>query len=55
MGKSSSEIQVVGRGYYNEKGVLSDFTTESWGEAIEGEAYDNVSDFFKGSKFLITA
>ena len=51
--KDLPEIQgVYGRGYYNEKGVLSDFTTESWGETIEGEAYDNVSDFFKGSNIF---
>lgn len=48
--KSLPEIQgVYGRGSFNEKGVFSDFTTESWGNPIEGTAYDNVSNFFRGS------
>jgi len=51
--KGLPEIQgMYGRGYYNEKGVLSDFTTESWGNPIEGNVYDNISDFFQGSNIF---
>ncbi len=43
------EIQgVYGRGYYNQAGVYSDYTTQSWGEAITGNVYDNVADFYQG-------
>ena len=38
-----------GRGYYNEAGAFSDYTTNSWGDEIEGEVYDNLSGFFQGS------
>ncbi len=38
-----------GRGYYNESGAFSDYTTSSWGNEIDGPVYDNVSDFFQGS------
>nr|WP_321330967.1 SusC/RagA family TonB-linked outer membrane protein [uncultured Bacteroides sp.] len=44
------EIQgVYGRGFYNEAGSFSDWTTDSWGDKIEGTAYDNVGNFFQGS------
>ena len=44
------ELQsTFGRGFYNETGVFSDYTTNSWGEAIAGTIYDNVGDFFQSS------
>jgi TonB-dependent SusC/RagA subfamily outer membrane receptor len=43
------ELQgVYGRGYYNQAGVFSDFTTSSWGQKITGIVYDNVGNFFRG-------
>lgn len=43
------EIQgVYGRGSYNEAGAFTDFTTQSWGNPINGTAYDNVGSFFQG-------
>lgn len=42
------------RGYYNEEGVLQDYTTESWGEAYASgnKIYNNVKDFFQtGSSY----
>lgn len=43
------ELQgVYGRGYYNQAGVFSDYTTESWGNPITGTVYDNVGTFFQG-------
>ena len=38
-----------GRGYYNEAGSFSDYTTDSWGDLIDGDVFDNVSGFFQGS------
>lgn len=38
-----------GRGFYNEAGVFSDYTTDSWGKQIDGTVYDNIGDFFRGS------
>ncbi|GAB1375070.1 hypothetical protein MASR1M46_19590 [Bacteroidales bacterium] len=37
-----------GRGYYNESGSFSDYTTSSWGNQITGTVYDNVGSFFQG-------
>ncbi|HPX53069.1 MAG TPA: SusC/RagA family TonB-linked outer membrane protein [Bacteroidales bacterium] len=43
------ELQdVYGRGYYNEAGSFSDYTTQSWGNPITGPVYDNVGNFFQG-------
>ncbi len=43
------EIQgTYGRGIYNQAGVFSDFTTQSWGNQITGTVYDNVGTFFQG-------
>lgn len=43
------ELQgVYGRGFYNQAGVFSDFTTQSWGNPITGTVYDNVNNFFQG-------
>ena len=43
------EIQgKYGRGYYNQAGSFSDFTTSSWGDEITGPVYDNVGSFFQG-------
>jgi TonB-linked SusC/RagA family outer membrane protein len=43
------ELQgVYGRGYYNQAGVFSDYTTSSWGQKITGTVYDNVGNFFQG-------
>jgi len=43
------ELQgVYGRGFFNQTGVFSDFTTQSWGNKITGPVYDNVSNFFQG-------
>ena len=43
------ELQsVYGRGFYNQAGVFSDYTTQSWGKTITGPVYDNVSNFFQG-------
>ncbi len=39
---------VYGRGFYNEAGVFSDYTTQSWGNPITGTVYDNVGSFFQG-------
>ncbi|MDR0659232.1 MAG: SusC/RagA family TonB-linked outer membrane protein [Prevotellaceae bacterium] len=43
-----------GRGYYNESGAFSAFTTglESWGEPIAGTVYNNVEDFFQRSNIF---
>ncbi|NLA15147.1 MAG: SusC/RagA family TonB-linked outer membrane protein [Bacteroidales bacterium] len=46
---SFPELQdVYGRGYYNQAGVFSDYTYNSWGQKISGKAYDNVKEFFRG-------
>lgn len=46
---SLPELQdVYGRGYYNQAGVFSDYTYNSWGQKISGKAYDNVKEFFRG-------
>lgn len=37
-----------GRGYYNEAGSFSDYTTQSWGNEITGKVYDNAGTFFQG-------
>ncbi len=43
------ELQgVYGRGFYNQTGVFSDYTTQSWGNPITGTVYDNVGGFFQG-------
>ncbi len=43
------ELQdVYGRGFYNEAGVFNDYTTQSWGKQITGQAFDNVGTFFQG-------
>ncbi len=43
------ELQgVYGRGFYNQAGVFSDYTTQSWGNPITGTVYDNVGGFFQG-------
>ena len=43
------ELQgVYGRGFFNQTGVFSDYTTQSWGNPITGTVYDNVGNFFKG-------
>jgi TonB-linked SusC/RagA family outer membrane protein len=43
------ELQgVYGRGFYNQAGVFSDYTTQSWGNPITGTVYDNVGTFFQG-------
>ncbi|WP_321436099.1 SusC/RagA family TonB-linked outer membrane protein [uncultured Bacteroides sp.] len=38
-----------GRGFYNEAGVFSDYTTDSWGKKIDGAVYNNIDNFFRGS------
>lgn len=38
-----------GRGEYNSSGAFNNVTMDSWGDKIEGTAYDNVGDFFQGS------
>ncbi len=46
---SLPELQdVYGRGYYNQAGVFSDYTTNSWGQKNTGKVYDNVGTFFQG-------
>lgn len=43
------ELQsIYGRGFYNQAGVFSDYTTQSWGNKITGTVYDNVGNFFQG-------
>lgn len=43
------ELQgVYGRGFYNQAGVFSDYSTQSWGNPITGTVYDNVGSFFQG-------
>jgi TonB-linked SusC/RagA family outer membrane protein len=44
--------KVYGRGYYNEAGTFSDYTTQSWGKTINGKAYDNLGDFFQGGNIF---
>lgn len=50
--KTPEYQKTYGRGYYNEKGIFSDYSTQSWGEKI-GESktlnqiYDNVGNFFQ--------
>lgn len=39
---------MYGRGFYNQAGVFSDYTTQSWGNPITGQVYDNVGTFFQG-------
>lgn len=47
--RSLPELQdVYGRGYYNQAGVFSDYTYNSWGQKNTGKVYDNVSSFFRG-------
>jgi TonB-linked SusC/RagA family outer membrane protein len=47
------EIQgVYGRGIYDRTGAFTDYTTQSWGDAITGKAYDNIGDFFKGGNIF---
>lgn len=48
VGKKPELQGAYGRGYYNEAGSFSDFTTSSWGNAITGNVYDNVNGFFQG-------
>jgi TonB-linked SusC/RagA family outer membrane protein len=48
VGKMPELQGTYGRGYYNESGSFSDFTTSSWGEKITGNVYDNVGTFFQG-------
>ncbi len=43
---------VYGRGYYNQAGVFSDFTTQSWGNRITGKVYDNINGFFQGGNVV---
>ena len=38
-----------GRGEYNTSGAFIDKTMDSWGDRIDGMAYDNIEDFFQGS------
>lgn len=38
-----------GRGEYNTSGAFIDKTMDSWGDRIDGMAYDNIDDFFQGS------
>lgn len=38
-----------GRGEYNVSGAFDNVTMDSWGDKIEGMAYDNAGDFFQGS------
>ncbi len=46
---SLPELQgVYGRGYYNQAGVYSDYTYNSWGNKIRDYGYDNVGNFFQG-------
>ncbi|MDD4499965.1 MAG: SusC/RagA family TonB-linked outer membrane protein [Bacteroidales bacterium] len=46
---SLPELQdVYGRGYYNQAGVFSDYTYNSWGQKNTGKVYDNVGTFFQG-------
>ena len=50
---SLPELQdVYGRGYYNQAGVFSDYTYNSWGQKITGTAYDNVGTFFGGGNIF---
>ena len=44
------EVQnLYGRGEYNTSGSFIDKTMDSWGDRIDGTAYDNIGDFFQGS------
>ena len=44
------EVQkLYGRGEYNTSGAFIDKTMDSWGDQIDGMAYDNIDDFFQGS------
>ena len=43
---------VYGRGSYNQSGVFSDFTTQSWGQKITGPVYNNIGNFFQGGNVL---
>ncbi|MDD4257080.1 MAG: SusC/RagA family TonB-linked outer membrane protein [Bacteroidales bacterium] len=46
---SLPELQdVYGRGYYNQAGVFSDYSYNSWGQKNTGTIYDNVGTFFQG-------
>jgi TonB-linked SusC/RagA family outer membrane protein len=44
--------KTYGRGYYNEAGTFSDYTTQSWGKEIDGKSYDNLGDFFQGGNIF---
>ena len=48
VGKKPELQGVYGRGFYNESGSFSDYTTSSWGDPITGPVYDNVGTFFQG-------
>ena len=43
---------VYGRGFYNQAGAFSDYTTQSWGKEITGTVYDNIGNFFQGGNVL---
>lgn len=43
---------IYGRGFYNQAGVISDFTTQSWGDRITGQVYDNINNFFQGGNVV---
>ena len=42
-------LKQYGRGEYNTSGAFIDKTMDSWGDRIDGMAYDNIDDFFQGS------
>jgi ferric enterobactin receptor len=43
---------IYGRGYYNQAGVFSDYTTSSWGKEITGTVYNNIGNFFQSGNVL---
>lgn len=40
---------IYGRGEYNASGAFINKSMDSWGDRIDGTAFDNIGDFFQGS------
>lgn len=40
---------IYGRGEYNASGAFINKSMDSWGDRIDGAAFDNIGDFFQGS------
>ena len=44
---------MYGRGEYNTSGAFIDKTMDSWGDRIDGMAYDNIDDFLEKYKYKL--